>query len=373
MARFKETFISFDWILTGAAALLLIMSLAMLFSTAPEGTSHINRFLRQAISFGGASVIYLLVSAFPYHHLRRYAVLLYLVGVGILLLVAQIAPVIRGTTSRLELSGIQIQPSEFVKVAVIIFLAWFFAQKGVSRTSVLISVAFVGTVIALVVLEPDFGQAALIIALWIAWVVFLGVPWSVVSVIVLVGITSFAACWVWLFADYQKARLVTFLDPAQDPQGAGYNVVQSIVALGSGGLFGRGLGHGPQSQLKFLPEQHTDFILASIGEELGFVGIALVISLYFVMLWRILHIAKSTEDLFGQYLAIGVYLLLLISFFISAGMNMGLLPVTGVPLPLVSYGGSNLVSSFIMLGIVQSVNAHSRWVKKSPIEISEFT
>ena len=149
-------------------------------------------------------------------------------------------------------------------------------------------------------------------------------------------------------------------------------MVQSIVALGSGRLFGRGLGHGPQSQLKFLPEQHTDFIFASIGEELGFVGVTVVIILYAILLWRILVIARTTQDLFGQLLCVGTFLVFLLSFVVAVGMNMGLLPVTGIPLPLVSYGGSNLLSTFVLLGIVQSVRVYSKWVQAPPGEISSF-
>jgi rod shape determining protein RodA len=289
-----------------------------------------------------------------------------------LVLVGQIAPVIRGTTSRITIYGTQIQPSEFMKIAIIITLAWLFARLSVTRVSLLASGLLVGVAAALIVIEPDIGMAALICLLWGALIIFLGASWRSVSLIILLAAVAFLASWFWLFADYQKDRLSTFIDPGRDPLGAGYNINQSIVAFGSGGLFGRGLGHGPQSQLKFLPERHTDFILASVGEELGFVGISLITGLYTVLLWRVIKVVQATKDPFGQYLAVSIFFILLISFFVSASMNMGLLPVTGIPLPLVSYGGSNLVATMILLGIVQSIKRYSHWLRQPPLELTEI-
>jgi len=363
----------YDWILTGAIILLATIGLAMLFGTTSEDSLLSYRFIRQITSFAIALVAYFLLSFFPYHSLKRYAPILYIIGLTSLIIVSQVAPVIRGTTSRISLFGVQVQPSEFVKVALVIITSWLFAKLAVNRFSFTISAALIGFAALLVAAEPDIGEAALFILLWTIFIVFLGIPWRTVGIIALIGIIGFFAAWTWLFADYQKDRLLIFIDPTSDPLGAGYNVTQSIVALGSGGLLGRGLGHGPQSQLKFLPEQHTDFILASIGEELGFVGVTLIIALYTILLWRIFKIARSTQDPFGKYLAVLVFILLLTSFFISAGMNMGLLPVTGIPLPLVSYGGSNLVGTLILLGIVQSVRAHSHWLRQPPTELTHFT
>lgn len=362
---------NFDWILTGAAILLFAIGQTMLFSTTSDTTFLSSLFIKQLYSFSVAFGLYLFFSFFPYHSLRRYVVAIYLLGIFSLILVGQIAPVIRGTTSRLTIFGNQIQPSEFMKVAIIIVLAWLFARLSVTRISLGTSAILVGLAVGLIAAEPDIGMAALICLLWCTLIIFLGVSWRTVSLIVVFGLIAFSAAWFWLFADYQKARLSTFIDPGRDPLGAGYNINQSIVAFGSGGLLGRGLGHGPQSQLKFLPEKHTDFILASVGEELGFVGISLITSLYAVLLWRIIDIVHITKDPFGQYLAVSVFLILLISFFISAGMNMGLLPVTGIPLPLVSYGGSNLVSTMILLGLVQSIKHYSHWLRQPPLELTE--
>jgi rod shape determining protein RodA len=360
--------------MVGTALLLTFVGLAMMFSASSEDALFSARFIRQAISVSIAFCLFIIVSAFPYHSLRRYAIPLYMLGLFGLVIVSQAGRVVRGTVSRLELFGVQIQPSEFIKIALIILLAWFFARKKVINLSVVIySAIIVGSAAILVILEPDIGEAALIITLWIAMMIFIGTPWRYLFTVGFLGIIGFWATWHWLFAEYQKARIATFIDPTSDPLGAGYNIMQSIVAFGSGGLLGRGLGHGPQSQLKFLPEQHTDFILASIGEELGFVGVALVFSLYTILLWRILKVARTTRDPFGQYLAVGGFIMLLTSFFVSTGMNMGLLPVTGIPLPLVSFGGSNMVSTFIMLAIIQSIHIHGKWVQRPPSEITHLT
>lgn len=369
----RITIKKFDWILLGCQILLFAIGIAMLFSVSSGDSLMSSRFVKQVISFGIALTLYFIIGAFPYHSLKHYVIPIYAIGLAALIYVGQIAPIIRGTTSRAELFGIQIQPSEFMKIAIIIILAWLFAKYSVNRITLVISAALVGLASILIATEPDIGVAALIVLLWGAFIIYIGIPWRTIGIIALLGLIMFIGSWYWLFADYQKSRLITFMNPTSDPLGTGYNATQSIVALGSGGLLGRGLGHGPQSQLKFLPERHTDFILASVGEELGFIGISLIIGLYTILLWRIAKIAQSTKDPFGQYLASSIFLLLLISFFISAGMNMGLLPVTGIPLPLVSYGGSNLVGTMILLGIVQSIKHHSYWLRKPPSELTEFT
>lgn len=370
----REALQSSDWVLFGTAILLTWLGLAMLLSVASTETSLFSpQFVRQSISFVIAVALYSTLSLIPYHIIRRYALVAYLCGL-VALAAAQFGTVIRGATSRLEFSDIQIQPSEFVKVGIIIVLAWLLTrERQPTALTYLVCTIVVGVAVVFILFEPDLGMAALITALWIATTIFLGIRWRTIALLGVVVIVGFLAAWIWLFADYQKERLRTFIDPVRDPLGAGYNRTQSIIAVGSGQFLGRGLGQGPQSQLNFLPEKHTDFMLASIGEELGFVGIALVISLYAVLLWRMLRIAYSTSDMFGQMLSVGAFISILVSFFISAGMNMGLLPVTGIPLPLVSYGGSNLISTFLLLGIVQSVRVHSRWKRIPPQELTLLT
>lgn len=372
--RFWQALRSLDWVATAAAGLLICLGLAMLFSstyTTPQAFTA--RFTKQLIvalmSLGG----YFFIARVPYHTWRRFAPFFYSLGVAGLIFVALTASVIRGAASRLVIFGVQIQPSEFMRILLIVGLAYAFCYtQRLNGKFITISCILVGLPILLIGLEPDFGMAALLAAIWLAMLVFLGLSWRALAALGIIMVVGLAGAWQSL-AEYQQQRLITFLDPARDPLGAGYNINQSIVALGSGYLFGRGLGHGPQSRLNFLPERHTDFIFASIGEELGFAGILLVITLYSILLWRIIRIAHLTQDLFGELLAVGAFFVLFIGFTVSAGMNMGLLPVTGIPLPLVSYGGSNLMSTMLLLGIVQSVYVHSKWVQAPPPEISQVT
>lgn len=373
--RFAELLRSLDWLLIGAVLLLVLIGLAMLFSASyTEAEILSSRFSRQLSAFGFSLLVALLVTRVPYHVIARYALPIYIAGMVGLAVVALLAQVIRGTASRLSLAGFQLQPSEFIKVSLIIALAWLLSRRErIGLPTFLTSGLAVGLPAALILLEPDLGVALLLLALWGGMLVFMGLSWRLIALLGLASAGAFVVGWRWLFAEYQRERVLVFLDPTRDPLGEGYNIVQSIVALGSGRLLGRGLGQGPQSQLQFLPEQHTDFILASIGEELGFVGVTVVIILYAIVLWRLLQIGRRCQDLFGQLLCIGVFLVVLLGVMVSAGMNMGLLPVTGIPLPLVSYGGSNLLSTFLLLGIVQSVHVYSKWVQAPPAEITHVT
>lgn len=372
--RLAASLKSMDWVLAGAALLLVGLSFAMLFSSSDASNLSSSRFLRQAVALVIALVVAIFMMHLPYHQVRRYWALIYGLGLMSLVSLLFLGRIIRGTASRLEFGGFQLQPSEFMKIALIITLAWLLARTGrigwrTSRQSLLLTL--VPTL--LIVFEPDLGSGAVFLAVWFIMLIFAGAPWRLLASYILIGLTLAIPSWVWLLADYQKQRLLVFLDPSRDPLGSGYNVVQSMVALGSGYLWGRGLGHGPQSQLRFLPERHTDFILASLGEELGFLGVAVVMLLYGIILWRIMKIAHATRDPFGQLLAVGVGAIMSISLLVSAGMNMGLLPVTGLPLPLLSYGGSNLVATFFLLALVQSVHIHSTWLRQPPTELSYFT
>lgn len=372
--KMREILLALDWVLIGAVCLLLLVGLAMLFSSTTTTEIVGSRFLRQIIFCAIAIGAFTVVIRLPYHVLSRYVGLVYVLGLAGLLVVFVGGQVIRGTTSRLDLSGFQLQPSEFMKIAVVLALSWVLSRPHAGTLwRVGISALVAGVPAVFILLEPDLGVAVLLLILWLTLLVFIGIKVRILAFLATLGVAGFIAGWWGLFADYQKARLLVFLQPTRDPLGQGYNIIQSIVALGSGGVVGRGLGHGPQSQLLFLPERHTDFVLASIGEELGFIGVVVVILLYSIVLWRIIRIARSTQDRFGQLLAVSIFFLLTISFVVSAGMNMGLLPVTGIPLPLVSYGGSNLLSTFVLLGIVQSVHVYSKWVQPPPRELSSLT
>lgn len=367
----REWAASLDWVLVGASLLIVCIGLAMLVSSAPSSGLTSGLALRQAVALIISLLVMVAVARVPYHVWQRWSPWLYGVGLVGLIVVTMSGELIRGTVSRLEIFGWQLQPSEFMKIALVMIMAWLLVRyRAIGWRAISLSALFLALPLALVLAEPDAGMASLMLATWGGLLLFAGLPWRHVIVVGLIGAVLAGGAWQWLLLDYQKDRLRTFFEPGADPLAAGYNITQSMIAFGSGGLFGRGLGHGPQSQLKFLPERHTDFVLASLGEELGFVGVVLLITLYAILLFRILRIAKNTQDKFGQLLAVGICVVLLASFTVSAGMNIGLLPVTGIPLPLLSYGGSNLLATFFLLGLAQSIRAYSRFVQTAPHEIS---
>ena len=270
----RDTFRSLDWILMSASVLLVLVSLAMMMSAGQGVFSGLA--LRQFAALGVSLVVFWVLVRIPYHTWKRHAPTVYIAGVAGLLVVTAIGQVIRGTTSRLEFFGWQLQPSEFMKAALVIMLAWLlYRYKSIRMRVVIQSALLVALPVGLVLAEPDAGMAALMLMLWGGVLLFAGLPWRYVLLIAACGIVASVAAWHFVLLPYQKDRLLVFLNPESDPLAAGYNVTQSVIAFGSGQLFGRGLGHGPQSQLKFLPERHTDFILASLGEELGFIGVFL--------------------------------------------------------------------------------------------------
>lgn len=362
-----------DWTLLASAFLLVCIGLAMLASAADIGGGVSPFLIRQAIAVAIGGALIVLTMKIPYHSWRPLAPIIFGIGLASQIVLLGAGRIIRGTVSRLDLFGFQLQPSEFIKVALVLVLGWMFTKYHIIAWRQLGAAAILLALpIVLVMQEPDLGMAVLMTAVWFGMIVVFGMPWRIVGVVMLIGIAIFTTAWQTVLVDYQKERILTFLHPSADPLRSGYNVTQSIIAFGSGQLFGRGLGHGPQSQLKFLPERHTDFIFASVGEELGFVGITLVAALYGVLLWRIIHIARVTRDPFGQAIGVGSFFLLAIGFIVNAGMNMGILPVTGIPLPFISYGGSNLITSCFLLGLIESVKIHGRFTQEGPIEVTSL-
>lgn len=371
----RRAFASADFVLISCALLLAGIGLAMLASAADTAAVGISPLLyRQGIALCVGIILCLVAMKVPYHTWKRFAPGIFAIGLVAQFTLSFTGRLIRGTVSRLDFFGFQIQPSEFVKVALVLMIAWVLSKQRQKRSqSVLGTLAVVAVPIILVLREPDLGMAAVMIALWAGMLLVFGLPWKTIGILAALGALLFGIGWQTVLLPYQKERVLTFLNPTADPLRSGYNVTQSIIALGSGQFFGRGLGHGPQSQLKFLPERHTDFIFASVGEELGFVGIALVTVLYGIILARIIGIVRSTNDPFGQLLGTGAFFVLIAGFTVNAGMNMGILPVTGIPLPFVSYGGSNLITSWFLLGLTESIKIHSKFSSSGPMELSIFT
>ena len=240
-----------------------------------------------------------------------------------------------------------------------LILAKFFSERRgriLTWRDIVLSGSIVAGPFILVLLQPDLGSAFLLVGLWLILLLFFGISKRQALILGASGVVMSLIGWVLVLADYQKARLLSFLNPDFDPLGQGYNVAQSVIAVGSGQFFGRGLGFGSQSQLRFLPEAHTDFVLAVIAEELGFVGLLLVFAAFVILFWRLGRLAIRVGDGFTTYLVLGVGSIIFLQFVVNVGMNLGLMPVTGITLPFVSYGGSSILFFIIMIGIVESVS-----------------
>lgn len=287
----------------------------------------------------------------------------YLICVFLLVLIfSPFGEVIRGVRSWLDFGFFVWQPVEMIKVLTIIVLAGYFSKQGRHLRTwkpLIVSGTAVGLLTILLLAQPDLGSAAILFFIWLGLVLTLGLSKWQISLMVIGFIGIVLLAWTFVLEGYQRNRLLTFLDPNRDPLGSGYNLSQSIIAIGSGGLFGRGIGFGSQSQLKFLPETQSDFIFAVIGEELGLAGIALLLTLYGIMAWRLIMIARATRNDFGQIVVVGVLFAFLGQAIVHMGINMGLLPVTGLSLPFVSAGGSYMVAVMMMIGLAQSVAVHS--------------
>lgn len=350
----------FDVILLAAVALLLGLSVAVIFSTTFDGSGGAKDAFQQAF-FGivGAGLL-VIFGMTDYRVFRRTAGVLYLLMMLSLLAVKLIGSSALGATRWINLGFFQFQPSELAKIVMVIVLAKIFAdnQKQLdSGRTFLKSLAYTAPVVLLVASQPDLGTAMVISATWLGMTIATGMPKRFFVRLFAAGVAFFPIAWFFIFHDYQKNRVLTFLDPTRDPLGAGYNVKQAQIAVGSGGLWGSALGQGTQSQLNFLPVQHTDFIFAVLAEELGFIGSLVLLCLLGVIAWRALSIARCARDFFGYQLAIGVMTIVLFQTLINVGMNTGIMPVTGIPLPFVSYGGSSILMLLFAVGLLQSISS----------------
>lgn len=345
-----------DWILLGAVFFLSGIGALALYSISSDAQS--GGYALKQLSFLGFGVLVLgVVSSFDYRHIQRYSTPLYFLMLFLLIGVLLFGRTVNGTEGWINLGIARFQPVELAKPILIIFLASFISKKNTELgelVRLIVSFVLSFTLIVLVLKQPDLGSALVLTGLWVGMIFISGIRFRYFVIMVTGGIIAISLGW-FLLAPYQKDRIMTVIQPQIDPKGSGYNVIQATVAVGSGGMFGKGVGHGSQSQLNFLPEKHTDFIFSVIAEELGLLGSFLVIFLYGVILYRLSVIAQSARDNFGFLVTVGVMLMLFIQVTVNIGMNIGLLPVTGIPLPFLSYGGSSLVSIFLSLGLVMSI------------------
>src|SRR3989344_1757194 len=350
-----RTFFKFDWILVAVTVLLLGVSLLTLSSLSVAG--NVDYFLKLLIFVLLGLGIMLFTAFLDYRHIEKYSTALYFITAIILFSVLLFGASVRGTAGWLSFGVFQVQSVEVAKVTLIIFLASFISKKKSELgewTRVIASLILSAVLIFLVLRQPDLGSSLVLAAIWGGVLFASGLRAKHLITLFLLGAVLVSSGWFAL-ADYQKERINTFIHPESDPRGSGYNVLQAIVAVGSGGISGKGIGHGSPSQLNFLPEKHTDFIFAVIAEELGLTGAFFVIGLYLALLYRIKRIGDTAGDNFGYLVAVGVLVMFFSHIAINIGMNIGLLPVTGLPAPLLSYGGSSLFSMLFSLGLLLSI------------------
>lgn len=355
---------NFDWIMFTAILLLVCFGLAEIYSVA-LGRSQLDllNFKKQIMFIIAGLILLFLLAGFDYHNLRSYSKYFYIFGVILLIGVLFFGQTIRGTKGWYNLAGFNFQPVELIKFVAILFLAKYFSAvslKSEPLKHLLISGSGILVLVALVLAQPDFGSAALLFLLWLFMIVLVGFNKKYFLVIGLILAVIFTGSWYFLLKDYQKERIITFLNPSFNPLDQGYNVSQAIIAVGAGNLIGRGLGFGSQSQLKFLPEAQTDFIFAVVAEELGFVGVLLILLFFGIFFYRALYYAKKANNDFGTFFILGSVSLIFIEMFINIGMNLGILPVVGISLPFLSYGGSGLLSSLMMVGVIENIIIKSK-------------
>ena len=331
-----------DWGIVGAIFLLLGLGTSILYSVKQD------LFPLYAVYLVAAILIFVFFSRLDKIILEVISPYLYVITLVLLLVTLAIGAFSHGAVRWLPLGPITIQPSEFAKPFLELMTAWVLSRRG--KYSFLISLSLAGIMLLLVFIQPDLGTTILIASAWFGAVLAGGVSFRYIAVFVLIVALIAPLSW-FVLAPYQKQRIYSFITPS-DTQGASYQSVQSMISAGSGGLFGRGLGQGSQTQLDFLPERHTDFIFASVGEELGFVGMGLIVVGFFVLFWRMLTIFGHKKDVFSRAVIGGIFFYLFLQVFINIAMNLGMVPIAGVPLPLVSAGGSALLSTMMALGIV---------------------
>jgi len=352
-----------DWGLLVPAFTLSIIGLIVLFSINLKVDSLLLDFSpwNQLVYVVLGSIIMLLISRVEVGQYARYSGWFYVISLILLASVFAFDPV-QGSRRWIDLGFFQFQPAEVMKLAEIMLLARLFNRRGktINKPWVFaLSIIYAAIPAALVLLQPDLGTAVVFMFIWLVMISMTTVKKRYLLILALIGLSILPIAYQQL-EPYQQQRVTTFLNPSADPQGSGYNSVQATIAIGSGEIYGRGLSGGSQSQLNFLPEQHTDFVFAVVAEKLGFVGALLVILALFTLIIRSIIIAWKTPDSYSMYVAVGIASLIAFHSIINLGMNLGLFPVTGIPLPLISYGGTHIMLSFVMVGVLLAISTQRR-------------
>lgn len=348
--------------------ILLVLAAGGLFVLYSASGKNWDILLKQASSFALGLLAMFIVAQIEPRYMARWVPLAYLGGTAMLLYVELFGYTAMGATRWINIPGvIRFQPSEFMKLIMPASIAWYLARGNLPPRfkHICISLVLIGIPFVLVLIQPDLGTAMLILASG-AFVLFMGgLRWRWISAAVAAAVPIAVAMWYFVLHDYQKQRVHTFLDPESDPLGSGWNIIQSKAAIGSGGVFGKGWLQGTQSHLDFLPESHTDFIIAVLGEEFGLVGICLLLLVYLLLIGRGLFITAQAQTLFGKLLAGSIIMTFFVYVFVNIGMVSGLLPVVGVPLPFISYGGTSLVTLLTGFGVLMSIHTHRKWIAQA--------
>lgn len=355
---------NFDWILFSSVLLLVCFGLAEIYSISlGKETLDLLNFKKQILFILIGFFLLFSFSFIDYYFLRNYSNYIYLFGIILLVGIFFFGQTVRETKGWFSIGSFSVQPVEFVKIILIIFLARFFSSISIRiRPLKHLILSFIGAIffVGLVIVQPDFGSALILLFIWLSMISFVGFEKKYFIIIGLILLILFFCSWFFLFKDYQKERILTYVNPKFDQLDRGYNASQAIIAVGSGGLTGRGIGLGSQSQLNFLPEAQNDFIFAVIAEELGFLGVAFVLLFFSIFFIRSLKALNKINNDFGIFFILGAVSLIFIEMFINIGMNIGILPIVGISLPFVSYGGSALLSSLILIGIIESIIIRSK-------------
>jgi len=351
----------FDWILVASLIPITLGGLATMTSFSGDG----GLFLRQLIWLivGGGLMVLIARSDVRFLRDARYITMFYAIAITLLVLVLLIGKTVKGSQSWFSFGSVSFQPTDLVKLLVIAILAKYFSRRHVEIARIkhlLISALYALVPIGLILLQPDFGSAMVIAGLWLGMALVAGISKKHILIVFGAGAVGFLIAWIFLFKPYQKARIETFINPTADIRGSGYNAYQSVIAVGSGGILGKGLGYGTQSRLNYLPEYETDFVFAAFAEEWGFFGGLIIVASFCILLWRLIFHAMRAATNFETLFCVGFALMIFGHVIVNIGMNIGIMPVTGIPLPFMSYGGSHLLGEFIGIGIVLSMARFER-------------
>jgi len=352
-----------DGPLFAALMVLIVLGLFTLYSADGQDLAKVEG---QALKVGFALGIMLLLAHIDPQSYRRWSFPVYLVGLFFLLCVELFGYTAKGSTRWIDLGFTKFQPSEMMKLAVPMAVAWYMAKEAIPPRYRDVVLGFVICLVPtlLIAKQPDLGTSILIAMSGIFVLFLCGMSWRIIALVAVLLAAFIPLHWNFLMQDYQKRRVMTLLDAERDPLGAGYQIIQSKIAIGSGGIDGKGWMQGTQSQLEFLPERHTDFIFAVYSEEFGLIGVVALLLIYLFIIWRGLRIATQAHDNYSRFLAGSITLTFFVYVFVNIGMVSGILPVVGVPLPLVSFGGTSLVTLLAGFGILMSVSTHKRMLAK---------